>query len=410
MTGRIVIAGAGVAGATAARTLRTEGYTGEIVVFGTEAHLPYRRPMVSKELLAGTANERRLLLESAQSWAGLDIELRCGTAITEIDVDGGRVHAADGSTLGYDALILATGAHARQLPGPEYGAFTLRGAADVEPLRVAMLDGGSILIVGGGLVGCEVAATARGLGPQVEIVHAGQTPLARVVPPVVGEHCRKLHADNGVVIHDSVVLDRIDNADGGIRAVAADGREWSAAATLIAIGSEPDTALAHRAGLAIGDGILVDERHTTSAPNIFAAGDAAAVYDPDSGVHIRTEQWNSAQAHGVAVAKSVLGQDVPPAEVSWGWTTQYGTTIQFAGRANPADEIIVRTGDVPDRFVALALRAGRVTAAAAVASPADLRSARSLIAARTTHDRETWANTAIPLAELTATAEPITHH
>ncbi|WP_227981672.1 NAD(P)/FAD-dependent oxidoreductase [Nocardia spumae] len=410
MTGRIVIIGAGVAGATAARTLRTEGYRGEIVVFGAEAHLPYRRPMVSKELLAGTANERRLLLESAQSWTALDIELRPATAVTEIEVDADRVHAADGSTLGYDALILATGAHARQLPGPEYGAYTLRGAADVAPLRTAMVDGGSILIVGGGLVGCEVAATARGLGVQVEVVHSGPAPLARVVAPVVGEHCRKLHADNGVVIHDSVMLDRIDNAGGGIRAVAADGREWSAAATLIAIGSEPDTALARRAGLAVGDGILVDEYHTTSAPNIFAAGDAAAVYDADCGVHIRSEQWNSAQAHGIAVAKSVLGRDVARAEAGWGWTTQYGTTIQFAGRPDPDDEIVVRPGDTEDRFVALALRAGRLTAAAAVARPADLRAARSLITARTTHDHRTWADPAITLTELAAVSEPVGRH
>ena len=410
MTGRIVIAGAGVAGATAARTLRTEGYTGEIVVFGTEAHLPYRRPMVSKELLAGTANERRLLLESAQSWSELDIDLRCATSVAEIDVDGDRVHATDGSALGYDALILATGARARQLPGPEYGTFTLRGAADADALRTAMIDGGSVLIIGGGLVGCEVAATARGLGVQVEVVHAGPGPLARVVAPVVGEHCRKLHLDNGVDIHDSVVLARIDNTGNGIRAVAVDGRVWTAATALIAIGSEPDTALARRAGLAIGDGILVDEYHTTSAPNIFAAGDAAAVYDADSGVHVRTEQWNSAQAHGIAVAKSVLGHDIPRTEVSWGWTTQYGTTIQFAGRPDPDDDIVVRAGDGPDRFVALALCAGRLTAAAAVGRPADLRAARSLITARATHDRGTWADPAIALAELADTAEPIGRH
>ncbi|MEV5651189.1 FAD-dependent oxidoreductase [Nocardia sp. NPDC052254] len=409
MTGRIVIAGAGVAGATAARTLRTEGYTGEIVVFGTEAHLPYRRPMVSKELLAGTANERRLLLESADSWTTLDVELRCATAVTGIDVDGDRVHVADGSALGYDALVLATGARARQLPGPEQGAFVLRGAADVEPLRTAMLDGGSILIIGGGLVGCEVAATARGLGVQVEVVHSGSGPLARVVAPVVGEHCRKLHADNGVDIHDAVALERVDNVGSGIRAVAVDGREWRAAAALIAIGSEPDTALAQQAGLAVGDGILVDEYHTTSAPNIFAAGDAAAVYDAELGIHLRTEQWNSARAHGIAVANAVLGREIPRAEVNWGWTTQYGTTIQFAGRPDPDDEIVVRTGDAPERFVVLSVRAGRLTAAAAVARPADLRAARSLIAARTVHDRETWTDPAVTLADLAA-AEPIARH
>ncbi|NKY89680.1 NAD(P)/FAD-dependent oxidoreductase [Nocardia veterana] len=405
MSGRVVIVGAGVAGATAARTLRTDGYTGEIVLIGAEAHLPYRRPMVSKELLAGTADERRLLLEPAESWRGLGIDLRPDITVDNIDVERDRVHLADGTSLGYDALILATGARARTLPGPASGAYTLRTAGDVDALRAAVVSGGSLLVVGSGLVGCEVAATVRGLGAAVTIVHAGDAPLERVAPAVIGAHCRNLHADNGVEIHDAVVLDRIDGDEGDIRALAADGRRWNAAAVLVAIGAEPDVELARRAGLAIGDGILVDESGTTSTPNIFAAGDAAAVYDPDCGVHRRTEQWNSAQAQGVAVAKSVLGQPVPSDEVTWGWTTQYGVTIQFAGRPHPDDEVVVRPGATPDRITVLSLRAGRLAAAAAVASPADLRAARTLIGARAVHDLATWSDVSIPLQELVIATE-----
>ncbi|MGW5517272.1 NAD(P)/FAD-dependent oxidoreductase [Nocardia africana] len=410
MTGRIVIAGAGIAGATAARTLRTEGYTGEIVLLGAEDRLPYRRPMVSKELLAGTANERRLLLESAQSWRELEVEVRLGTTVEGIDVDRDRIHLGTGDTLGYDALVLATGARARELPGPASGAYTLRTAANADALRAAVVTGGSLLVVGGGLVGCEAAATARGLGAAVTIVHAGDAPLERVAPAVIGAHCRNMHAGNGVDIHDAVVLDRIDGGDGDIRATAVDGRQWTASGVLVAIGAEPDTDVARQAGLAVGDGILVDESYATSAPNIFAAGDAAAVYDPEFGVHRRTEQWNSAQSHGVAVAKSVLGQPVPPEEITWGWTTQYGVTMQFAGRPHPEDEIVVRTTDTPGRFIALGLRAGRLVAAAAVACPADLRTARTLIGARATHDPDTWSDPAIPLQELAPATELSGHH
>ncbi|PPJ27310.1 FAD-dependent oxidoreductase [Nocardia nova] len=405
MTGRVVVVGAGVAGATAARTLRTEGYTGEIVLLGAEDRLPYRRPMVSKELLAGTANERRLLLESADSWRELDIEVRPGTPVEGIDVERDRLQLGTGEVLGYDALVLATGARARELPGPESGAYTLRTAADADTLRAAVVAGGSLLVVGGGLVGCEAAATARVLGAAVTLVHAGDAPLERVAPAVIGAHCRNLHAGNGVDIHDAVVLDRIDGGAGDIRATAVDGRAWTAAAVLVAIGAEPETELARRAGLAVGDGILVDESYTTSAPNIFAAGDAAAVYDPEFRVHRRTEQWNSAQAHGIAVAKSVLGQSLPAEEITWGWTTQYGVTIQFAGRPHPEDDVVVRTTDTPSQFIALCLRAGRLVAAAAVGRPADLRTARHLIAARTTHAPETWSDTTIALQELATATE-----
>jgi 3-phenylpropionate/trans-cinnamate dioxygenase ferredoxin reductase subunit len=231
-----------------------------------------------------------------------------------------------------------------------------------------------------------------------------------VAPAAIGAHCRNLHAGKGVDIHDAVVLDRIDGGDGDIRAIAVDGRQWTAAAILVAIGAEPETEVARQAGLAVGDGILVDESYTTSAPNVFATGDAAAVYDPEFGVHRRSEQWNSAQSHGVAVAKSVLGQPLPAQEVTWGWTTQYGVTIQFAGRPHTEDDVVVRTTDTPGQFVALSLRAGRLVAAAAVGRPADLRTARSLIAARTTHAPETWSDTTIPLQELASATELSGHH
>lgn len=397
--GRIVIVGAGIAGATAARTLRAEGYPGEIVVFGSEESLPYRRPMVSKEMLAGSAIERRTLIEPADYWASHGIDLRVGTTVESIDPERARVRLSDGTEIGYDSLLLATGARPRELPGAGTGVHTLRGRADVAIVRAA-IDAGSLLIVGAGLIGCEVAATATALGAKVTVLDAGPTPLDRTAPAIVGEFVRKLHADNGVEIHSDVLLTGFEHADGEVKATAGDGRTWSARAALLAIGAVPNTALATAAGIAVSDGILVDEHYRTSAPAIFAAGDVAARFDPESGVHQREEHWNSAQAQGAAAAKSILGTVPEHPDVSWGWSTQYGLNLQFAGRIHPKDELVVRgTPGTPD-FTVLALRAGRVTGATSIGRPADIRAARELIARRTPVDANACADESILLATL----------
>ncbi|RDI50540.1 NAD(P)/FAD-dependent oxidoreductase [Nocardia mexicana] len=398
MRGQIVVVGTGVAGATAARTLRTEGYTGRIVLVGGEDRLPYRRPMVSKELLAGTAVERRALIESAESWRGHDIDLRIGATVADIDAARGHIRLHDGTVVGYDSLLLATGARARQLPGPQRGIHTLRGRADAEGLRSAILGGGSLLVVGGGLIGCEVAATARSLGVDVTVVHSGPHPLDRIVPAAVGAYVRNLHADNGVAVHDSTSLHHIIGDGIGALAETDDGRRFTAAVALAAIGSIPDTELAAAAGLDIGNGIRVDERYRTSAAGIFAAGDVADRYDPALGAHDRGEHWNSAQAQGAAAARSMLGAPVPPAEVTWGWTTQYGRTLQFAGRLGPDDDIVLRGAPDEDRFTALALRAGRLVGAVAVGRPADLRAARTLIARGAALDPAACTDPAVDLS------------
>ncbi|MEV0291963.1 FAD-dependent oxidoreductase [Nocardia sp. NPDC050710] len=399
MTGQIVIVGTGVAGATAAKTLRAEGYTGRIVLVGAEDGLPYRRPMVSKELLAGTVVERRTLLDTAESWRVGTIDIRTGTRATEIDSAGRRVRLADGEWLGYDSLLMATGARARTLPGPQRNVHTLRHAADVAPLRSALDTGGSLLIVGGGLIGCEVAATARTLGARVTVVHAGSAPLERVAPPAVGAFYRKLHADNGVAIHDAVTLTGLAGDSDGVTATGSDGRTWTAAAALVAIGSVPDTELATVAGLDVDNGILVDEHYRTSAPGVYAAGDAANRFDPELGAHERTEHWNSAQAQGAAAARSMLG--APPAcpEVPWGWSTQYGLNLQFAGRIRPDDAFVLRGSLDEPAFTVLALRERRLVGAIAIARPADLRAARGLIGRGAVLDTGACADPSVPLAQ-----------
>ncbi|GAB0105540.1 FAD-dependent oxidoreductase [Nocardia sp. JMUB6875] len=415
MTGRIVIVGAGVAGATAARTLRTEGYTGEIVLLGAEPEPPYRRPMVSKEILAGTVEDRRTLLQPSDFWHIHDIELRLGARVESIDPGPALVWLADGTAIGYDSVLLATGARPRTLrlaPDGEsatirgsYGGvggcgriLTLRGRADAEVLREAIGQGGSLLIVGAGLIGCEVAATARGLGVEVTVVDAAGLPLERVAPPVVGEFVRKLHADNGVAIHTDVLLTHLGHGGEQVVAAAADGRAWNAGVALVAIGSVPDTSLAEAAGLAVADGIRVDEHYRTSAAGVYAAGDVASRFDPAAGEHRREEHWNSAQSQGAAAARSMLGKPRATEDIAWGWSMQYGRNIQFAGSIRAADEQIVRGSVESGDATVVGLREGRSSGVVAIGRAAEFRAARDLMARGAVLDRESCADESRPLA------------
>lgn len=389
MRGRIVIVGAGIAGASAARTLRREGYTGQIVVLGAESIPPYRRPAVSKEALAGTVDQARLLIDSPEAWRAAEVEMRTGTWVEQIEPEQMRLRLGDGGIVSYDSLLLATGARARTLPGQHPSALTMRSIADAQLLRAMVFDGGSLLVVGAGLIGCEVAATARGLGAAVTVVHAASAPLERVVPPLLGAHMQQIHADHGVAIHNDVILDELTYHDGRVTATAG-GRSWNAAAVLVAIGSVPDTTLAETAAVQIDNGIRVDQHYRTSVPGIYAAGDVANRYTPEIGGYERSEHWNSAQAQGVAAARSMLGAAPGVAEIPWGWSTQYGVNLQFAGRIRPGDELVARGAESATPAV-LALRAGRLVGAAGVGCPADIRAARTLIARGASLDPEACA-------------------
>ncbi|MFD6224453.1 NAD(P)/FAD-dependent oxidoreductase [Nocardia asteroides] len=388
MSGRIVVVGTGVAGATAAQTLRREGYPGEIVLVGAEPDLPYRRPAVSKELLAGTAPFDRALLKPVKFWADNRIDLRPAFGVEEIDTDRGTVRAGTGEVIGYDSLLLATGARARTVPTTSDRVFTLRTRADISALRAAVTDGGSLLIVGGGLIGCEVAATVRGLGARVTLLDAGTALLERVLPAAVSDLVRDLHREHGVVVENGVATSELADGGDGVVATAADGRSFSAAAALVAVGSVPDTALAEAAGIAVNDGIVVDQHYRTSVAGVFAAGDVTTGFHPLRGEFERGQHWNSAMTSGAAAAMSILGHPAAAAEVPWGWTDQYGVSMQFAGWIHPHDELSV-DGDLAARdFLALALRDGRPVGAVAMGRPRELRAARGLIAAG-----EPWQST-----------------
>ncbi|MEU5045920.1 NAD(P)/FAD-dependent oxidoreductase [Streptomyces griseorubiginosus] len=375
----IAVVGTGVAGATAALTLRQEGFDGRILLVGEERHPPYRRPPLSKDLLKRALTPERLRLKPPTAWQELGIELRTGTKVTGIA--DGTLECSDGSRLPYDRLLLATGGRPRALPfttGHDH-VHTLRGLSDVPALRADLESGGPLLVIGAGLVGLEVAASARCAGLDVTVLEADAEPLRRVLPAHLRRAVLELHRAHGTRVLTGVALTRLARRDDMLVATAQDGRNWHAHTVLVAAGMRPDIELAARAGLEVGDGILVDTLGTTSDPRIFAAGDVALYPDPVLGRRVRVAQWNHAQQQGATVARNMLGAGTPFTAVPWSWTDQYGVMLQIAGHCAHADSLTVQ-GDIAGfDFAALATANGRPVGAVAAGRPHDFLALRTVL-------------------------------
>ncbi|WP_332643996.1 NAD(P)/FAD-dependent oxidoreductase [Aeromicrobium sp.] len=382
---RTVIVGAGIAGVSAAGALRASGREGEIVLIGDEPELPYRRPPVSKEIVRGEKTTDEIRIKKAEWFAGQQITLRTGTTVTSIG--DGAVHL-DAEELAYDQLLLATGGRARN-PWNAMGIRTLRSVADVPRLQSEMAAGKHLVVVGAGLIGSEIAASARGLRCEVTLLETAQAPLPRLLPPELAQMYVELHKAEGTDLHTNVTVSSItDEGETVVR--ADDGRSWSGPVVVVAVGMEPNIALAEQAGLAIappedGGGILVDEFGHTSAPGIFAAGDVANQPTPSflggvlGGRH-RVEHWQGAQNHGAAVGKNMAGLATPFEEVPWCWSDQYGHTLQVVGWPLATHELVVRGSLAGHDFTAYLLEDGVVRGAVAMARPGEIRTARKWIA------------------------------
>ena len=374
----VVIVGTGLTGYTAAKTLRASRFGGRIVLVGCETALPYRRTALSKDLLGGAAAST-IALDAESFYAENDIELRTGTTATALDTASRTLTLSGKEDIGYDALLLATGASARTLPMID-GA-TLRQLDDVEPLRRDIEHDRSLIVVGAGLIGCEVAATACGLGADVTVLESASAPLARVVPPEVSRMFTDLHAENGVRIHTDVALTSSARGSSSSTTITtADGRIFTSGTVLVAIGSEPNDALASAAGLDTDGGIVVDDHFRTSAEDVYAAGDVASIPNPVFVGRYRSEHWNGAAAQGAAAARAILGTEPGTLEIPWGWSSQYGKNLQFVGWTRHDDDYVVQ-GSINDRsFIAVAHRDGAVVGAVGMGRPKDIRAVRSQMA------------------------------
>lgn len=372
-----VIVGGGLAGAKAAETLRSEGFSGRVILIGDERDHPYERPPLSKGYLGGKEARDSVFVHETAWYAGADIELHLGQPVTELDREARSVELGDGTVIHYDKLLLATGAEPRRLdvPGTDLaGVHHLRRLAHADRLRNVLAalgrDNGHLVIAGAGWIGLEVAAAARGYGAEVTVVEPEATPLLRVLGPELGQIFTDLHSDHGVRFHFGGRLTEIVGQDGMVLAVRTDdGEEHPAHDVLAAIGAAPRAALAEAAGLEIapreqGGGIAVDASLRTSDPHIYAAGDVANVAHPRLGTRLRVEHWANALNSGPAAARAMLGQDVSYDRVPYFFSDQYDLGLEYSGWAPPGsyDQVVIR-GDAGKReFIAFWLKDHKVLA------------------------------------------------
>lgn len=342
---RIVVVGAGQAGAALVARLRGLGHDGAITLVGDEADPPYQRPPLSKKYLTGEMPRERLYLRPAAFYADHGIDLRTGAAVTALDA-GARTVAVGGEVLGFDALALTTGAVPRRLPGAMggdlAGVFTVRTLADVDAMAPEFVPGRRLLIVGGGYIGLEAAAVAVARGLQVTLIEAAPRILQRVAAPETSAWFAALHRRHGVDLREGTGLVRLTGGARVTGAVLADGSEIAADFVIAGIGVEPAAGLARAAGLAVEGGIVVDDRGRTSAPGIWAAGDCTVF--PYRGRATRLESVQNAIDQAEAVAADMLGQGAPYRPYPWFWSDQYDVSLQIAGLNTGHDRVVVRPG------------------------------------------------------------------
>ncbi|GAA0389191.1 FAD-dependent oxidoreductase [Microbispora corallina] len=362
----VAVVGASLAGLSAARALRAQGFDGRITMIGSEPHRPYDRPPLSKEFLAGHLAEADLVLEA--DGEDLAAEWRLGAAATGLErrSDGFAVPLADGTSVEADGVVIATGAVARELPWRLGGVHTLRTVDDARALRADLAGARRLVVIGAGFIGAEVAATARTLGLDVVIVEVAPAPFARALGPRMGAVLAGLHEDHGVRVVCGVAV-RALTGDGRVDGVLLeDGRRLPADVVLAGIGARPAVEWLEGAGVEVGDGVLCDAGGGTSVPGVVAAGDCASWFDPGLGRHHRVEHWTgAAQRPATAVSTLLSGGTAAPDQAAppYLWSDQYGRRVQFAGHAGPEDEVTVEEGDPDARsFLAVYRRDGRTTA------------------------------------------------
>jgi NADPH-dependent 2,4-dienoyl-CoA reductase/sulfur reductase-like enzyme len=388
----VVVAGASLAGLSAIEALRKAGYDGDIVAVGAEAALPYDRPPLSKQVLAGTADPELTALRSASAIENLGMDWRLGRRASGLDLEHRAVRLSDGEVLPFDGLVIATGASPRRLPHPPAlaGIHVLRTLEDCLTLRSALAAGPRVAIVGAGFIGAEVAATCRKRGLEVDLVEAFPVPLANSLGPRAGTWCTDLHRDHDVRIHCGVTVTGFEGRDQVEAIRLSDGRVLAADAVVLGVGVVPETAWLEGSGIALGNGVVCDEYCRADAPGVVAAGDVARWYNPLFGETMRVEHWTNAVEQGEAAGRNLV---LPPedhvayAPVPYFWSDQYGVKIQYCGRARPDDEIRVVHGSVTEReFVAVFVREDRLVGALAFNCGREFAPYQRLIARRPSLD------------------------
>ncbi|MCD6015325.1 MAG: NAD(P)/FAD-dependent oxidoreductase [Solirubrobacterales bacterium] len=359
-----VIVGAGLAAAKAAETLREEGFDGRLILIGDEPERPYERPPLSKDYLRGETTDKPYV-HAESFYSDHEIELLLSTRVTAIDPGPRKLLLEGDRRLGYDRLLLTTGAAPRRLDvaGSELdGIHYLRTVADSGRIGERIERGQRLVVVGSGWIGAEIAASARQKGCEVTMIEMASLPLERVLGPEVGRVYLDIHRDHGVEFLSETTVERFEGEGSVERVLTRDGASLDAEFVVVGIGVAPRTALAETAGLRIDDGILVDQRLESSLPGIFAAGDVANAQHPFYDRRLRVEHWANALNQGPVAARAMLGQAVAYEEIPYFFSDQYEVGMEYGGFATSWDEVVFR-GEVAGReFIAFWLEHGRVVA------------------------------------------------
>jgi 3-phenylpropionate/trans-cinnamate dioxygenase ferredoxin reductase component len=412
MTTTHVIVGASLAGAKAAQAMRDNGFDGTVVLVGDERERPYERPPLSKGFLKGDEAKEKVYVHPEGWYAEHDVDLRLGVTVTGLHRKDREVELAGGERIGYDRLLLATGSSPRKLPVPGadlQGVHYLRRLGDSETLREVIGRGGSLVVVGAGWIGLEVAAAARQAGVEVTIIEPQPTPLHAVLGPEVGELFAALHREHGVDVRTGSGVTAIGGVDGQATAVTTTtGLVVPADAVVVGVGIVPNTRLAEAAGLTVDNGIVVDELLQSSDDAIWAAGDVANAFHPLLGQRLRVEHWanatNQGKAAGAAMAAAARGESGEPyAKLPYFFSDQYDLSMEYHGHVDTAgyDVVVLRGEPEPGSpWLAFWLRKGRVLAGMNVNDWDAADAIKALVRAGTPVVRDRLADPAVPLTDL----------
>jgi 3-phenylpropionate/trans-cinnamate dioxygenase ferredoxin reductase subunit len=403
-----VIVGASLAGAKAAETLRHEGFDGRVVLVGAEDERPYERPPLSKDYLRGETGREKIYVHHEGFYADHEIELRLGRTAVDINPALSEVALDNGERLRYDRLLLTTGAEPRRLPipgGELDGVHYLRSVEDSDALRERLDRGGTVVVIGAGWIGAEVAASARQRGLDVALIEPASVPLKRVLGPELGAVYRDIHAEHGVRMLLETGVEAFEGTGAVERVRTSDGRALPCDFVVVGVGVAPRTQLAAAAGLAVDNGVLVDEHLQTSAPGVFAAGDVANARHPFYGERIRVEHWANALHQGPVAARAMLGQPAVYDRVPYFFSDQYDLGMEYAGFATTWDRVVFRGDPASREFIAFWIVDDRVVAGMNVNVWDVSDQIQRLVRGRASVDDQRLADTDVPLEDLAPNAE-----
>ncbi|PHR92353.1 MAG: pyridine nucleotide-disulfide oxidoreductase [Robiginitomaculum sp.] len=403
MTETCIIIGASHAGGQVAISLRQAGWTGKITLIGEESYLPYHRPPLSKDFLSGGKDLSEITIRPESTYEMADVECLLGDAVTQIDRDKKQIVRADGQTLSYDKLVLCTGARPRELPiqGADLpNVFYLRNAADVLAIKVQVKPGRKAVIIGGGYIGLETAASLTKQSMQVCVLEMAERILQRVTAPIMSGFYKRVHESEGVKVFENCVAGEIAKTPTGLKVITPK-EEFEGDMVIIGIGVVPNTELAQEAGLEVGNGIVVDEFCCTSDPHIYACGDVTWHYNPIYDRHIRLESVPNATDQAKTIAGALTGKNKPYSALPWFWSDQFDLKLQIAGLSAGFDDLVLRGDPQEGRsFAAFYFKGERLLAVDAVNRPQEYMIGRRLIPMNKIIDKKALADEAVALKTL----------